>query len=118
MANSKIINASTLITLVDQPYLSERHLKEMSNHFLSGNYEIVCSQYGDSFGPPAIFSPLLEPELANLPSNKGAKKIIGQHKDKTYFVRNEALKFDIDTPDDLRILCSREESSYEEPRTT
>lgn len=89
--------ARILITLCDQPLVTEQHLRGL----LAIDAPIVASGYRGIAGVPAAFAPRFIPELLVLRGDRGARAVIEAHRDETAIVPFEEAGTDIDTPEDL-----------------
>ena len=93
-----------MILLTDQPKISNQLLGKLVLSHQNGGKLITASNYGDTFGVPAIFDQSLCTQLAELKNDQGAKPIIKSHISQTNFVDFPEGKIDIDTESDLRFL--------------
>ncbi|MBI1225093.1 MAG: NTP transferase domain-containing protein [Bacteroidetes bacterium] len=93
-----------LLLLCDQPFVSAAFLKNLVDRWRSTNSLIFASQYGSSFGPPAIFSKKLFPELTTLTGQQGAKKLMLSHQSEMALIDFPEGEKDIDIPADLALL--------------
>jgi CTP:molybdopterin cytidylyltransferase MocA len=64
----------------------------------------VCTAYAGQLGVPALFDKKLFPQLESLTGDQGARTLIRQHKDQLLSIPFDQGAFDIDTPQDLRLL--------------
>lgn len=78
-----------------------RRLIESHNHHSD---KIICSQYQNTIGSPAIFSSTYFNELKKLSGDQGAIKLIKSHKHLP--VKMPSAEFDIDTPTQLQDINS------------
>ena len=90
-----------LIVLADMPLVTETYLNALINAFSVSKKGIVVSNYGQSFGPPAIFSRKYFPELLKMKGDRGARGIFSKFKHDLYAVDFPDGLVDIDTPEDL-----------------
>jgi molybdenum cofactor cytidylyltransferase len=95
---------AVILMVCDQPFISSSVLNDLiSTHVSTGNPIVACN-YGEAFGPPALFHRSLFDELMNLKGDVGARKIIQQHKDQVTTVLFPKGKIDIDTNEDYEAL--------------
>lgn len=92
---------SVLFMLVDQPLVTEMHLKAIVQHGQQQQSNIVASQYRDveTYGVPALFASNQASAITTLTGNTGCKGIINNTDSSA--VLADALDFDIDYPDDV-----------------
>jgi molybdenum cofactor cytidylyltransferase len=89
--------------LVDQPYLTAAHLKELHRRLQQAPDKMgAASAYDDTLGVPAIFRDALFPELLKLHGQKGAKPVIGKYREQLASVPFPKGRMDLDTPEDWR----------------
>lgn len=93
-----------LLLLCDQPFVSTAFLEKLVEKWHSSDSLIVASQYGGSFGPPAVFHLKLFAELAALQGQQGAKKMMEKHRGELLLVDFPEGEKDIDTVRDLILL--------------
>lgn len=91
---------AVLILLCDQPYISATLIQKLASHFHENEKLIVASEYGNTFGVPAIFDKSLFDALKNIKGDKGAKSIIKKYFKETCFIPFPEGEFDIDTKED------------------
>ena len=96
-----------IIGLCDQPFLSVHTFNALIDLHLHQPKSIVVSQYGDTFGVPALFPKEFFSELLSLSGATGAKQIIGLHKNRCVEVPFPEGSFDIDTPQDYDLLSQK-----------
>lgn len=95
---------AVLLLLCDQPFVTPVFLEKLVEKWLTSDCSIVASQYGGSFGPPAIFHQKMFGELATLSGQQGAKKLMERHRSDLSLVDFPEGEMDIDTPEDLTHL--------------
>jgi molybdenum cofactor cytidylyltransferase len=93
-------DARILILLCDQPLITIEHLRNL----LAIDAPIVATGYAGIAGVPAVFAPVLVPELLALRGDCGARVIIEAHRDVTRVVPFGDAAVDIDSEVDLRNL--------------
>lgn len=89
-----------LIMVCDQPFVSAELINQIIETHRKTNSLIVASEYNETLGVPALFNSRMFPQLLDLESSGGAKKIIKQFQKETAVVLFEKGEFDIDTPED------------------
>jgi molybdenum cofactor cytidylyltransferase len=104
MAHLPADTDAVLLLLCDQPFVTKDILGKLLEKWRSAQSAIVASQYGGSFGPPAIFPKSLFPELAALDGQAGAKKLLEKYRSVILFLDFPDGEKDIDTPADLSHL--------------
>jgi molybdenum cofactor cytidylyltransferase len=98
-----------LLHLVDHPFLNPELVRRMIDRFYESRKSIVVPTYKGRRGHPVIFSSRLFGELANAPLDQGAKSVVREHAAETLEIEtdDEAILFDIDTPEDYRRRVGR-----------
>lgn len=96
---------AALIMLVDQPFVSEKHLMEMKDKWLKRPDKILAAAYSGITGVPAIFPKVYFENLSSLQGDQGARKVLQQ------LPENEVITYplpeasiDIDTLEDLKAI--------------
>jgi molybdenum cofactor cytidylyltransferase len=101
---------AAILALCDQPFVTSDVLDRLVETYQKSRPPIIASAYevnGEvACGVPALFGRELFPELLALQGAEGAKRIIARHRDKTITLPTPEAAFDVDTPDDFRILQS------------
>jgi molybdenum cofactor cytidylyltransferase len=95
-----------LIMLADQPFVNADYLKKLIYHFKNGDGGIICSDYGEKQGVPAIFSRKYFTKLQGLGGDQGAGPIIEVHRDDSYGLEAGKITMDLDTHEDYISLKS------------
>lgn len=95
---------AVIFMVCDQPHISFTVLNKLISTQQKTTKQIVTCDYGDSFGPPALFHKKYFPELMTLTGDAGARKIIQQHINDVATVLFPEGKIDIDTMDDYEAL--------------
>lgn len=94
----------------DQPFISEKTIKELTRTFENNPNNIVVPSYNGINGSPAIFPEIFKNQLLELQGDSGGRIIIKDNFDKTNIVhiysRNEHI--DIDTIEDYTKVCKQE----------
>ncbi len=103
---SKLLEINTriqgvLLTVCDQPFLNVEIINQLTKKYNETRPPVVACRYADTLGIPALFDKSLFPQLKNLETKGGAKKLIEQFHSETTVVTFPAGVFDIDTPDDF-----------------
>lgn len=93
-----------LVMLADMPTICLQHLRKLTEEFRKNTHEIVCSDYGNMSGVPAIFGASTFATLMNLDGDLGAKQILTKS---NWNILKLACSFpfeDIDTPESYQKL--------------
>jgi molybdenum cofactor cytidylyltransferase len=103
----KSISESTsafLVFMVDQPLISASLIDMLIGEFKKRRCLVLRPVCKGLPGHPVIFSNSLSAELKDLKGDEGARQMLKKLEDKVeYFpVRDEAVIFDIDTPEDFK----------------
>lgn len=96
--------AGVAILLADQPLINARHLSDMRALLRAGEINIVAAEYSGTLGVPAFFTREFFPQLAALPADSGARRIIREHGARTTAYSLPEAAVDIDTPEDYAAL--------------
>lgn len=86
-----------LVTLVDQPCLTQDHLQTLLVAY-DGSCDVV-SAYGDALGPPALLRPETLAAAGRLSGDVGFRRLWGVAHPAA--IRRDALGRDLDTPADV-----------------
>jgi molybdenum cofactor cytidylyltransferase len=99
---------AAVLTLCDQPLVTGVVVNRLLGAYEARRPLLVASEYevgGErARGVPALFSRALFPELMCLRGTEGAKRIITRHASEAAFISAPEAAFDVDTPEDYRIL--------------
>ena len=87
---------AVIISVCDQPFLSEQVFNGLVQRYRSDSKRIVASEYSDTFGVPALFDRIYFRELRALPQG-GAKKLMEHHVDDLALVSFSGGEIDLDT---------------------
>jgi molybdenum cofactor cytidylyltransferase len=90
-----------MLLLCDQPFVTPVYLEKLVEIWHSTSHSIVASQYGSSYGPPAIFDKKHFAGLAALHGQQGAKKLMETYRSELVLVDFPDGEKDVDTPEDL-----------------
>jgi len=96
--------AAFFILVADQPGLHSDLLRKMVTRFEANSPPAIRCNYGESWGPPVLFSISLAKELSQLSGEQGARSVLKKHKEKVLEEPFPEGKHDIDKPDDWEKL--------------
>ena len=96
--------SGVILMLCDQPYVTAELLNELINTHSTTGKSIVACDYGNEFGPPALFHKNLFPELMALKGDVGARSIVERHSDDLAVISFPGGQIDIDTKKDVEKL--------------
>ena len=99
---------AVVLLLCDQPHVNADIISELVAAHRSTGKPVVASEYGGSFGVPAVFGRALFDELARLEGAVGAKQLIKRHASEAHFVPFPGGEVDVDTPDDFSRLTAKD----------
>lgn len=100
---------AVLISLVDQYQIQAAHLNNLITEYGKNNC-IIVSEYGNTFGVPALFPAQYFDELLQLKGDAGAKCLIKKYNDQVIGVHYPQAETDLDCIDDLdRLLRETKE---------
>jgi molybdenum cofactor cytidylyltransferase len=100
----KILPDQVILILCDQPFVNSVLLKRMVKKQTETGKGIIACHYKGTFGVPALFSRKYFPELNDLKSFEGAKKVIYAHLDDMEKIDFPNAAIDIDTLEDYKRL--------------
>jgi molybdenum cofactor cytidylyltransferase len=103
-ANPRI--AAVVLMLCDQPFVTRDVIVRLVRAHYETGCSIVASQYGGSYGVPALFGKAHFAELATLKGAAGAKQTIQKHLRKAHLLPFSEGEIDVDTPGDFARLQS------------
>jgi molybdenum cofactor cytidylyltransferase len=106
LAESNAGTAAVVLMLCDQPHVTPDVIAGLVAAHRATGSPVVASQYGRSFGVPALFGRPLFAELARLEGRSGAKQVIERHTSEAHFMPFPEGEIDVDTPDDFSQLLS------------
>ena len=95
---------AVILMVCDQPHISSQIINDLINKQKESGKTIVTCNYGEAFGPPALFHKSLFHELMHLKGDVGARKIIQHHNEDVTTVLFANGKIDIDTKEDYDAL--------------
>ena len=95
--------SAVLLMVSDQPLVGERQLSRLVYAREKTGKPLVCSQYAETIGVPAIFGREFFGELMEL-DRAGAKKLLIAHSDQCVHVQMPEAERDIDIPADFSAL--------------
>jgi molybdenum cofactor cytidylyltransferase len=97
-----------LITVLDQPMLTEAHFEQLCRTFQPGLKEIIVSRSASGWqGVPVVFDRHYFGPLLSLKGDEGAKKVIRRSNQAVKVVECGELMEDLDTPEAYRRLQDR-----------
>jgi molybdenum cofactor cytidylyltransferase len=97
---------AALILLCDQPGVSAADLRRLLNVSRRRPGRPVAAHYDGHAGVPAIFPRRFFRELRNLSGDEGARRLL-RGLPGVQLVPMPSARFDVDTPDDARLLAAR-----------
>jgi len=114
-ANPRI--AAIVLMLCDQPFVTRDVIVGLVRAHYETGCSIVASQYGGSYGVPALFGKAHFAELGTLEGAAGAKQVIQKHLEKVQLLPFPEGEIDVDTPDDFARLQSTHYSDTSKVQT-
>jgi len=97
---------AVLLLLADQPLISTAYLQQMMIAWNGSDSQIICSEFANTVGPPAIFPACYFDELMSLEGDKGARSLLEAHRQQVMGIPCDAAATDVDTVEDLAALQS------------
>jgi molybdenum cofactor cytidylyltransferase len=99
---------AAVLLLCDQPHVTADVVSGLVAAHRASGRPVVASEYGGSFGVPALFHRTLFAELARLEGAAGAKQVIKRHAPQAHFLPFPRGVVDVDTPDDFSRLVAED----------
>ena len=95
-----------LVLMSDQPLITDLLINLAIDEFMKNGCLALRPTYQGLPGHPVVFSASLRAELGDLKGDEGARQILKKLGDKVYYlpVRDEAVVFDVDTPENFERL--------------
>jgi molybdenum cofactor cytidylyltransferase len=97
---------AAILTVCDQPFLSDRLFRRLAGTHARTGRPIVAAAYEEILGVPALFHRSLFPELCALAGGEGARRVIEAHAAEAASIPFSLGAIDIDTPEDLARLTA------------
>ena len=97
---------ATLVCLADMPLIDQAHLSRIRDACLL--YDAVMSRVGETLLPPAAFRRSMFEDILNLDGDAGAKRVFLSTQNRQTVELSHAQATDVDTPEDLAALSSRD----------
>jgi molybdenum cofactor cytidylyltransferase len=91
---------TVVIMVCDQPLLTSNHLKKLVDTFRAEKKPIVASFYSGQPGVPVLFGRSMSEKLLGINDDAGAKSIIKNNPESSYFLDFPEGGIDLDTPED------------------
>jgi molybdenum cofactor cytidylyltransferase len=98
---------AVVIMVCDQPLITSSHLVALRDAYKKASHKIVASRYESIVGVPALFDHTLFTRMLEIKDSQGAKVIIESQTTPISTIDWAEGRFDIDTPDDLKLLNSQ-----------
>ncbi|WP_440905447.1 nucleotidyltransferase family protein [Catenovulum sp. SX2] len=92
---------AVLITLADQVAITQQDYQQLLDEFTLQQQDIVCANYQQTRGVPAVFSKNTFAQLTKLDGDKGAKKLLYSSEFSIIDCPLESAAIDIDTQQQL-----------------
>ncbi|MEH1855076.1 MAG: nucleotidyltransferase family protein [Nostoc sp.] len=97
---------AVVITLCDQPFVSQQIINQLVDTYYSTKKQIIACEYAGTLGVPALFGQRFFSELAALKNASGAKTVINNNLNEVFCIPFPLGDIDIDTPKDYEQLLS------------
>lgn len=104
IAQRKTTFAGVMVCLADQPFFTSDYYSTMISLYKKKEHRIVATGYGQKSGVPAIFQMDDMAELLALQGDRGAQRIMQNHKDEMLVLDAGDMNQDMDTPARYRAL--------------
>lgn len=95
---------AVVLMLCDQPRVTSELINSLITAHQTTGAPMVASEYADTLGVPALFTSQFFHDLAALPGDEGAKKLIARYSDRVGRIPFPEAEIDIDTPEDVESL--------------
>ncbi|MFL5758490.1 MAG: NTP transferase domain-containing protein [Thermomicrobiales bacterium] len=96
---------AVLFLLGDQPQVTPKIINLVLNSFCRGEGRIVMPAYRGKPANPVLFAREFFPEIAAIDGDRGARPIIGEHRQEVHYLAIDAdPPLDVDTPADYERL--------------
>ncbi len=92
---------AAILCVCDQPYLTPKVIDGLLDLYNESGKGIALCDYGNGFGPPAVFSKHYFHNLLKLSGDEGARSIIRKYSGDVAYYKWTDGKIDWDTPEDL-----------------
>ena len=89
---------AVIISVSDQPYLSNTIFNQLFEKYTVSQKPIICSDYGNHLGVPALLDKQFFPQLLSLQADEGAREIIRSNRTLVTSVPFPKGAIDLDTP--------------------
>jgi len=97
-----------LITLLDQPLITNTYFQKMLEAFLPDSQQILVSHSASGWtGVPVLFDQCYFKELTELSNDEGAKKITKRHEERVILLDGGEILEDMDTPETYQKLLKK-----------
>ncbi len=93
-----------IISMVDQPFVTAKHLRKLVNAYDPSRPMIIASAYGGTFGVPVLVDNFYFSMLKGLKGDEGGKKIFVNYLKNIVEIPFVEGAIDIDEEEDLRSL--------------
>ena len=93
-----------LLGLADQVSITQQMLMEMLARATTYPQNIIAAKYAGRVGVPCIFPRQYFSQLSQLSGDKGAKTLLRKYQEQVISVEMPQAAFDIDTPEDLKLI--------------
>lgn len=103
LALTDLVDAAIFL-LGDQPYVSPELLRALVDTYVQTRPVILAPFVGDRRSNPVLFDRTLFAKLCQLPGDVGARSLFAQYPPTAMPWPDERLLFDVDTPEDYRVL--------------
>lgn len=100
----------TMFIVGDQPFLDADSILRIWGEFIQDTTKVIVPCVGRSIGNPVLFPKILYSELAKLEGEQGGMKILNGNFEcvRKVSLNNHRVFFDIDTPNDYKLLCNEQ----------
>jgi molybdenum cofactor cytidylyltransferase len=100
---------AVVLLLCDQPHVTADVIRGLVAAHRATGCAVVASEYGGSFGVPALFGRAIFAELSRLEGGAGAKQVINRYASEAHFLPFTRGEVDVDTPEDFSRLSANDD---------
>lgn len=101
---TRLNTEKVIVSLCDQPYLTQTIFENLISSEKSTNKPIVASNYSNQIGVPILFNQLIYNDLLGLKGDKGARSILPKYKDSIAEIDFPNGAIDIDTIEEWELF--------------
>lgn len=101
---------AVIVSVSDQPYLSNTIFDQLIEQYIQTQKPIICSNYGNRLGVPALLDKQFFPQLLALQADEGARRIIRSNRTLVATVPFPNGAIDLDTPQAYQAYLKKQQA--------